>query len=307
MINLQGIIDIGTNTVKLLVIRETEDGHPVFVNKRIFPTKTGKGSFSQNQITAEAAERTIEAIRKSLIVARGYECNDIKAFATAALRNAVNPEIITVPVKNETGIDIEIITGDREAELIYKGVKNAVNIENERYLIMDIGGGSTEYIIADNNRIYFKKSYPHGVSALVEKFEISEKIKPIDQENIVFYLNETTHDLQNALSKYPCSHFVGSSGSFNTFYTVISAIIDGNDKAVEKNTYYTFGEPFRETLQKLIDSNAGERYLTPGIPEMRVETIHMAALLAQIMIEKAKPEKISYSFYSLVEGVWFDR
>lgn len=308
MINLTGIIDIGTNTVKLLVIRNTEEGTPLFVHKRIFPTKTGKGSFGQNRITAEAVERTLNALKKAVTLAKGYECTTLKAFATAAMRSAENSKDITNPARELLGLEIEIISGDREAELIYHGVKNAVKIGQEPVLIMDIGGGSTEYIIADNRQVLFKHSYNHGVSALLEKFEIPHKIRPIDIENVNFYIYETTRNLQEALARFPCKKLIGCSGSFGTFYSTIKA---GEIKAGESDIKKTpkshkFDERFEELLEKLISSDEGERHLTPGIPEMRVETIHVAALLTKIISKTANIETVSYSSYSMVEGVWFE-
>ncbi len=308
MIKLTGIIDIGTNTVKLLVIRNTEDDTPLFVHKRIFPTKTGQGSFGQNRITDAAAERTLEALKKAVTLAKGYECTTLKAFATAALRNADNSTELTNRVREELGLDIEIISGNREAELIYYGVKNAVKLGAQPVLIMDIGGGSTEYIIADENQILYKHSYNHGVGTLLEKFEIPGKIRPIDRENIKFYIYETTRNLQEALARFPCQHIIGCSGSFKTFYQIIKSgeHLEDEPEVKKEPVAYPFDERFPETLKKLIASDESERLLTPGIPEMRVDTIHIAALLTKTTIENLNLKSYSYSSYSMVEGVWFE-
>lgn len=308
MIKLTGIIDVGTNTVKLLVIRKTEDGTPLFVHKRVIPTKTGKGSFGQNRITAEAADRTLDALQKAVTLAKGYECTSLKAFATAALRGAENSAELIGQVREDLGLEIEIISGDREAELIYHGVKNAVEIGSQPELIMDIGGGSTEYIIANAKQILYKQSFNHGVTSLLEKFEIPGKIRPIDIENVNFYIYETTRKLQEALTRFPCTQLIGCSGSFNIFYNVIKAGEIKEDEPELKITpkSYTFDERFKEVLNKLINSDETERLLTPGIPEMRVDTLHIAALLTKTIIQNLHLTHYKFSSYSMVEGVWFE-
>ncbi|MFA6945692.1 MAG: exopolyphosphatase, partial [Pedobacter sp.] len=109
-----------------------------------------------------------------------YHVKQIRAVATSALRTASNGEEFLAKVSSETGIEAEIIGGDREAALIYQGVHGAINMTEEKCLIMDIGGGSVEFIICNKEKIFWKMSYDIGVARLIEHFFNSDPISETD-------------------------------------------------------------------------------------------------------------------------------
>src|SRR3972149_2200216 len=208
------VIDLGTNTFNLLIVETTDDhGYKILYNNKL-PVKLGKSGIDKKEIRPDAITRGMNAIEKHLQTIEEYKSEKTFAFATSAIRSARNGDQFVKMVRQRFNIGIEIIDGNREAELIYYGVKQAVNLSNEKVLILDIGGGSNELIIADQDRIYWKKSDPLGVARLLAKFKPSDPISIEEIEFISNYLEERMCDLFEEFRKHKITTLVGASGSF---------------------------------------------------------------------------------------------
>ena len=149
------IIDLGTNTFHLL-IAETRGDQPEILYKTNVPVKLGEGRINDNIITPAAFERGINCLKDFSLIIADYQVYKISATATSAVRSAENGNEFVNAVNERTGISIETISGDEEAELIYQGVKLSGAITNLS-LIMDIGGGSVELILCDTENLIWKK------------------------------------------------------------------------------------------------------------------------------------------------------
>ena len=178
------IIDLGTNTFHLLIV---EDKNTLF--KDSVPAKIGKGGISQGIISEEGIQRALTVLKrfKQIIDEQGVRAERVFATGTSAIRNAGNKEEFVKRVLEETGIQIQVISGDKEAELIYFGVKEAVDI-TETSMIMDIGGGSVEFIICNNEKIFWKQSFEIGGQRLMDKFMKNDPIsmRSVQQMNDYF-------------------------------------------------------------------------------------------------------------------------
>ncbi|MDR9399636.1 MAG: hypothetical protein RI562_11295 [Salibacter sp.] len=304
MIDLTAIIDMGSNTFNLLVVRENEDGTPLYVYKTKKPVKLGQGGIGQNRIADDAIERAHEAIESFVSVAKGYECATIKAFATSAIRSAENGSSVIDQLSKEYGLNIEVIDGLREAQLIYKGARAAVELTEKPALIMDIGGGSVEFILANRETVFWQNSYDLGITRLREKFNIPDKIEKIDRENLEFFLDQTTNELFESLAQYPANTLIGASGSFEAFAKMIEA--QKENAFDEKASSYEFGDEFQPLIDALIGSDREKRESWPGLEEMRIDTIHIAACLVRYLLDKKTFEHHWLSQFALKEGAWFE-
>jgi exopolyphosphatase/guanosine-5'-triphosphate,3'-diphosphate pyrophosphatase len=166
------------------------------------PVKLGEGGISQGSITDAARQRALKTLHDFRHRVGIFKVEQVKAVATSAIRNATNGPDLVQAIKAETGFDIEIISGDREAELIYHGVKSALEIGFERSLIIDIGGGSVEFIICDNDTIFWKQSYEIGAQRLLDKFYITDPITEISVEAEKKYLEEQLVSLTQAVQQF---------------------------------------------------------------------------------------------------------
>jgi exopolyphosphatase/guanosine-5'-triphosphate,3'-diphosphate pyrophosphatase len=175
-------------------------------------------------------------------------------------------------------------------------------------LILDIGGGSNEFIIADKNNIYWKKSYPLGVARLLAKFKPSDPISIEEIEFISNYLEERLSDLFEEIKKHKISTLVGASGSFET----IAAMIRADDPNFESETG-TVPESvnidladFENLYQKLINSTLKERKQMKGLESMRLEMIVVATLIVKFILQKLKLQRLIQSNFALKEGVIYE-
>lgn len=299
------VIDLGTNTCNLLIVEAIQDGGYKTLYNNKLPVKLGKTGMDKKEIRPDAMNRGMNALEKHLQTIASYHCDKIFAFATSAVRSARNGEQFVAQIRERINLDIDVISGDREAELIYYGVMQAVRLDDVPVLIMDIGGGSNEFIIGDRDRIYWKKSYPLGVARLLDRFKPSDPITIEEIEFISNYLEEKLVDLFEEVRKYPIETLIGASGSFET----MSAMIRADDPDFESET----GQApkmvpidlvdFENLYQKLINSTLKERKQMRGLEAMRLEMIVMATLLVKFILQKLKIKHLIQSGYALKEGV----
>lgn len=290
------IIDLGTNTFKLLIIDESE----AVVYKSKLTVKLGEDGLNDNIIAPDAYKRGINALVKHKKIITEHQCEKIFTFATSGLRSTNNGGQFIEEVRTKIGIDIKIIDGDQEAVYIYHGVKKALPI-SENSCIMDIGGGSTEFIICNEDKILWKKSYKLGVSRLFEKFKPKDPLTEEEINKIESYLKLELTELFNQLKLNNVTALIGSSGSFKLFAKIIGI---GNNS----DNYYAeiSREKIDELHTKLISKTVFQRLLMEGMDSMRAEMTPMASVMVNFILNTHHFSKISVSKYSLKEGVISD-
>lgn len=165
----RAVIDIGTNTVKLLVA-DVRDGQVFPVVAKDQTTRLGEGVEETRHLSAPAIQRTVAAIAGYVADAREHGVSDIRALATSAVRTAGNGAEFLTAVHQTTGLTVELITGDCEAELIFAGVTSDPAYHRQPLLVMDIGGGSVEFIQGTGATIEQRRSLPVGAVRMTEKF-----------------------------------------------------------------------------------------------------------------------------------------
>jgi exopolyphosphatase/guanosine-5'-triphosphate,3'-diphosphate pyrophosphatase len=299
------IIDIGTNTFKLMIAR-VQDGGFLVIDKEKIPVKLGEGGINNNVIAHNPFQRGLKAMKTHKATIDRFEVDKTLAFATSAIRSAENGKDFVKKVKAETGIEIEVISGNREAELIYYGVRQALDLGDEKVLIMDIGGGSTEFIIADRNRMYWKHSFDLGAARLLEVINPSEPISKNEIKKLRAYLKEQMQILWAACELYPVKTLVGSSGSFDSLAEMIYYRFHTEENPLVK-TEYNFNLDHFEAIYKLIiNSTIEKRFKMKGLAAMRVEMIVVAVIMIKYVMKKIKLNKMRLSTYSLKEGILFD-
>jgi exopolyphosphatase / guanosine-5'-triphosphate,3'-diphosphate pyrophosphatase len=297
------VIDLGTNTFNLLVAEVNSVSHYRILYNTKMPVQLGKGGINNKNITPEAMQRGIDTLRKYLHRISAYNVEKIYAFATSAVRSADNGYEFAARVKNELGLEIEIISGDKEAELIYYGVKLGTRMNEETSMIMDIGGGSTEFVICNNQQIFWKKSFDIGAARMLESFCPGDPVTTSDIEAIENYLLGELGELFAAVKQHDVSMLIGSSGSFDTFAEIIAHKFY-EPSIIENITEYTFEmDDFRYTHQLMIASSKEQRLATPGLIPMRVDMIVIASIFVNLILNRCNLSKMKLSAYSLKEGV----
>jgi exopolyphosphatase/guanosine-5'-triphosphate,3'-diphosphate pyrophosphatase len=235
-----------------------------------------------------------------------FDVDHVLAFATSAIRSAENGEDFTTRVLEETGIQIKIISGDREAELIYYGVRQALDLGNEKVLIMDIGGGSTEFIIGDRQTIYWKHSFDLGAARLLEVINPSEPIKKDEIKKLKTYLQEELKLLWAACAIHKVNTLVGSSGSFDSLAEMIYYKFHTEENPLIKTEYNFNLKYLDEMYRMLIRSDIEKRFKIKGLAAMRVEMIVVAVIMIRFVYKTLEIKNIRLSTFSLKEGMLYD-
>lgn len=295
------VMDLGTNTFHLLIAEGSAADYKEIVHEHD-SVKLGEGGINKGIIQPAAYERGINTMQKFRDEIEKHGVKDAKAIATSALRNASNGRKFIADVADKTGIEIELIDGEQEAEYIYKGVKLAGGLTDKTALIMDIGGGSVEFILCNTNTILWKQSFEIGAARLMDKFHRNDPIPADSINSLNLYLEEQLTSLIAVASKYPVGALIGSSGAFETFVE-LTALEKGNsfDLAI-KNHDFNLADIINIT-DKLIASSHNERKDMKGIIPIRVDMIVVASLMTRFIIEKLGITKVRMSTYSLKEGV----
>ena len=176
-----GIIDLGSNTFHILVIEKTEEGQFQTIFKQRDFVALGEGGLGR--ITDAAFQRGIDTIGKYIEILDQLRIENRIATGTAAIRSASNGELFKETVGNQFDLDIEIISGQREASLIYEGVNLVMPERSGNFLIMDIGGGSVEFILRQDNKMVYSESFNIGIAHIYSKFV---KNDPLTQNEILW-------------------------------------------------------------------------------------------------------------------------
>jgi exopolyphosphatase/guanosine-5'-triphosphate,3'-diphosphate pyrophosphatase len=301
------ILDLGTNTFNLLIAEICNQGSFKTLVNRKLAVKLGEGSINKGEIISSAYNRGIDAIRNHFNLIQKYNVKKVEAFGTSALRTAKNGKDFLAQIKEETGIEIQIISGDKEAELIYFGVRNTLNLSGEKFVILDIGGGSNEFIIADMNKILWKKSYPLGIARLLDKYHPSDPIKNEEITKINKFLAGNLLDLFDHLVKYQINTLVGASGSFETFVTIIKQLdVNETECVLKDNSNEISIQDFLLLHERLIASTLNERRNMKGLEPMRIEMIVLASLFVNFILENHSFQRIIQSNYALKEGAVYE-
>lgn len=295
-------MDLGTNTFHLLIAEGEIHSYREIVHVTE-AVKLGEGGINKGYILPEAFQRGVNTMQRFHQLIEANNVTSVRAIATSALRSASNGKDFIKEVEAKTGIAIEIIDGEQEAAFIYNGVKLSGCLSAKNSLIMDIGGGSVEFILGNIDKILWKQSFEVGAARLMNQFHHTDPIPPASIEAMNLYLEDTLNDMFIATADMEIDTLVGSSGAFETFAGLIET---GKAKAFDLKSiqHYDFDE--EELLiitNKLILSSHKERAANKGIIPVRVDMIVSASLVTRFITHALDIHKVSMCTNSLKEGV----
>lgn len=293
------VIDCGTNTFNLLVAEVNREGWSVLFHNKI-AVKLGEGGFDEKRIHPQRFARGLDALLVHKSAIDSLQCDEIYAYATSALRESSNGVEFIEKAKQLFGIEIELISGDKEAELICEGVRMSMDLGEQPVCIMDIGGGSTEFVIANAQTIFWKKSYLLGVSRLNDRIQPTDRIETGQLRELESLLHYELADLREALLVHRVANLIGSSGSFDTlramhYRDTLGETIGSLHVDIPLNG-------FRSIHTWLLKSSLSERAKHPAIPSLRAQYMPLAAHLVYFVLGIHPFERLTHSAYSLKEG-----
>lgn len=301
------VIDLGTNTFHLIIAEQqaiTEDHSAAAIKilyKTNLPVRLGQGRINENIIIPEAFERGLSALQEFAETIHSYNVDVVKATATSAVRSARNGDDFVRAAKEKAGIEIEVISGDQEAEFIFKAVQASGMIQGT-CLVMDIGGGSTEFILCKEDEVLWKRSYNIGAARLMQAFFKSDPLSRVEEEEIFHHLVHTLPELLEQCSRLRPTTLIGSAGAFESFANILMA------QQAEANQIQITSSPidivaYRALSERLIHSSHEERLHIEGLIPLRVDMIVIASLLVNFVLDHTGISNLSLSTNDLKFGV----
>lgn len=297
------VLDLGTNVYNLLIAEISKSEYSIIKVVKV-AAKLGEGGILNGYLSTNAftnAENALSKIMSHIEQEGGVE--KIFAFATSAVRDAKNGREFVNNIKEKFGLDVEVISGDREAELIFKGVKESMLLYGETILVMDIGGGSNELIIARDGQILWKRSFPIGVARMKELFAPSDPIKIAEAERASVYFREILSELWERCDEFKPSILIGASGSFDTiremmYYRDYDKSVPCRELDIEK---------YRELHKILLITDKQSRLRMEGMSPLRADFMVLASVFISTVLDGSGVKEMYQSSFSLKEGVLFEK
>ena len=299
----KAVIDLGTNTFHLFIV-DTSNNELKTVYREKIAVKLGQNGISKGEIAPDAQKRALNALNCFKDIIDQFEVESVRGVATSAMRSAQNGKDLVTAIIDQTGIEIEVISGDREAELIFEGVRAGLELGNEQCLTMDIGGGSVEFIIGNAKEIVWKRSFEIGAQRLLDKFHKHDPMPAQNIQDMFDWLRPELEELTDSIAKFKPKRLIGCSGTFDTLANIYWE--EHNlDSGMQKTTFLLPVKAYRNTHRDILIKDREGRLTIPGMATMRVDMIVVASVLISFVLEHLDVTHITCCKYALKEGLLF--
>ncbi|MDR0965615.1 MAG: Ppx/GppA family phosphatase [Myxococcales bacterium] len=278
-----GVIDIGSNAIRLQVVRLFQDGGFRVIADERDPIRLGTEVFRSGMLSTQAMADALQTLARFSELARSHGAQELRSVGTSAMREAKNGQSFAREIETSIGLKVEVISGEREAQLIARGVLSGFQVPARKFVLADIGGGSTEISVVDRGHNRFGISLPLGSARLTERFCHSDPLSGADERALREFIRaELERSIPSAL--LPCPTLVGSAGTFGAVGNFIRRRVstdsgkDARGNAISSRTKFSFLDLTR-TCTCLCAMDLSARRSARGIEERRAEIIVAGALL----------------------------
>lgn len=299
------VIDIGTNSIRLGVVETDPQGHYTLTIQEKEVVRLGEGNFAASQLTEEAMRRALDVCRQFAGVARTHGASKIFCVATAALREATNRPEFLRRARQEARLDVRVISGNEEARLIYMGVVSGIDLADQRALVIDIGGGSTELAVGNSAGPAVLESMKLGSIRLANLFTqgMTGPIPPALVQRIRDYTQAVAVHSIERVREYGFDLTLGSSGTIQTLVEI--AARRRGDPGGARTQTASLAE-LQEARDVLAAAPLDLRRRVPGINPDRADIIVAGATVLVTLLEELQCTEIRTSDRALREGMVID-
>ena len=299
-------IDIGTNSVRLLVVRLNPNHSYSILSQQKQQVRLGEGEFEKDEILPEAIERLVIVCRKLSDLARTFKTDEFVAVATSAMREATNQHEVLHLLRQEALLDVRVISGQEEARLIYLGVSSGIHLGDRQAFFIDIGGGSTEIAIGDERDYRYLESFKLGAIRLSNLY-LSETINhPVSQEQfrkIQQHIKDAIiHSVQKVRGEKP-DFAIGSSGTIMNLAEIAHRTLHQNGNIKEPVLFY---KDLKKVVDLLCSLPLEERRKIPGINPERADIIIAGAAILDLFMKELDLDSITTTGRGLQDGLLVD-
>lgn len=299
-------IDIGTNSVRLLVVRLNPNHSYTVLTRQKQQVRLGEGEFEEETIQPVAVERLMVVCRKFADLARTFAAEEFVAVSTSALREAGNQAEILHRLRQETQIDVRVISGQEEARLIYLGVASGIHTGDRQVFFIDIGGGSTEVAVGDDRTYQYLDSFRLGAIRLSNLYFPAGTTGPVSMDEykkVQHHIRDTLiHSIKKIRAMEPQSA-VGSSGTVMNLAEIAQRALHQTGSTTD--TVLTLRD-----LQKVIDLLRSlpleRRRKVPGMNPERADIIIAGAAILEMFMKELKIDSVMTTGRGLQDGLLVD-
>lgn len=299
-------IDIGTNSIHLLVARSPAPGRIEILAQEKEVVRLGHGAADMKRLEPDAIERGIAALHRFRQVADIWDA-DITAVATSAVREAENHDEFIERARDEAGIEVDVIAGVEEGRLIHVGVLHALPVYDQRLVVIDIGGGSTELVVGERGEALVVRSLKLGAIRLTDRFFSEEPLTKDQVKECRRYVRSFVEPSAREIAEHGFEVAAGSSGTIETLAAMALARRGDDPTRPLNNLTFTDAE-----LAGVVDDLVGartakERAKLVGMDARRADIIVAGALILEQVVAALGIEELRVSSFALREGVLLDQ
>jgi exopolyphosphatase/guanosine-5'-triphosphate,3'-diphosphate pyrophosphatase len=298
-------IDIGSNSIHMVVARIDADGHFTILDRAKEMVRLGKGTLTTRALSREAIQTGLQTLATFKRLAESVQVDRLLAVATSAVREAKNGGEFIKQIGRGLGIHVDVITGREEARLIHLAVSNALDIATESVLLADIGGGSVEFVLAERGTVKVQDSLKLGVLRLAERFFTGDRPRREEVEALEDYLGRQLSSLCKRARALEPQRLIGTSGTILNLVAVATRL--GDSASPERlNARILRYKDVARLRQMLVRSDREERQQLEGLDRRRAETIVPGAILVDYLMRTLEIPELTACEWALREGVILD-
>jgi exopolyphosphatase / guanosine-5'-triphosphate,3'-diphosphate pyrophosphatase len=299
-------LDIGTNSIHLVVARHTGGRQFDVITREKEMVRLGRGGTDMKTLSPEALDRAVACIQRMRRIAVSQGAVEVRAVGTSATREASNADDFLARACDEAGVHIDVISGLEEARLIHLGVLQAVPVFDERLLVVDIGGGSTEVLLGERGEMLAARSFKLGAVRLTNRFFPGGDVTTRAVHECRDYVRSVLTHFEREIQRYGYDVAVGSSGTAETIARMVRAA-RGEEPLY---TYNCFAFS-RSELADVVDAVCGKRTATarsrlPGLSADRADIAPAGVLIMDEIAERYGVTSMMFSEGALRDGVLLD-
>jgi exopolyphosphatase / guanosine-5'-triphosphate,3'-diphosphate pyrophosphatase len=305
MTDVLAALDLGTNSFHLVVARIGNGDRFEVIAREKELVRLGSGGGDMTELEPEAIERGIAALNRLRRVAEVHGA-DVYAVATSAVREAANADEFLRRARNDAGVDVQVVSGQEEARLIHLGVLQALPVFDSRLLLMDIGGGSTEFLVGERGDTLAVASLKVGALRLTQRFFGTSRLHPSAVDACRRWLRAELVPVARPMRELGYEVAVGTSGTIATLCAMAQAQRGGESRRTFNGFAFTAAE-LDGVVGLLTEAETIEdRRRLPGLDSSRADIILAGALIAQAAMAAFRIDEMVYSDYALREGALLD-
>ena len=295
---IRAVIDVGTNSVKLLVaVVEGRKVRPLHEASQ--QTRLGQGFYETHVLQAGAIDQTAKAVGEFAHEAQRWEAAVIKVIGTSAVRDAVNKDQLVTALEAAAGVPVRVITGEQEADWAYQGVTSDPQLAGQNLLVMDVGGGSTEFILGQGGRRLFAESFPIGSVRLLEKIAISDppqdaELSTCENEVRAVLENGLKPHLEPSLQRLSGSVQLVGTGGTSTILARVKLKMRSFSRELIEGTFLSRDEVHQE-IMRLWRMPLEQRKHIIGLPPNRADVILTGTVIFHQVMEVFRLETLRAS------------